>query len=178
MPKKRLRLYCGWTKVRYPSLRLASQTLIGIILELDFDKANEILFRLGIIYKQQSKYEESLACFDKILKNPPSPLAHADIWFQIGHVYEQQKDVSLVFFSESRFQTHAYQPFSMSKPRTRTNVLWRITLCMQRYFNNSGGYIIKMVPPSRTKILLFNTSQRVSNVVCVHFLQFSSETPR
>ncbi|KAJ3563468.1 hypothetical protein NP233_g8923 [Leucocoprinus birnbaumii] len=58
----------------------------------DFDKANEILFRLGIIYKQQAKYEESLACFDRILRNPPSPLAHADIWFQIGHVYEQQKD--------------------------------------------------------------------------------------
>lgn len=64
------------------------------LAELDFDKANEILFRLGIIYKQQGKYEESLSCFDRILRNPPSPLAHADIWFQIGHVYEQQKDVS------------------------------------------------------------------------------------
>lgn len=64
--------------------------------ELDFDKTNEILFRLGIIYKQQGKYDESLACFDRILRSPPSPLAHADIWFQIGHVYEQQKDVSFV----------------------------------------------------------------------------------
>lgn len=27
----------------------------------DFDKANEIYFRLGIIYKQQSKYEQSLS---------------------------------------------------------------------------------------------------------------------
>ncbi|KAJ7630409.1 TPR-like protein [Roridomyces roridus] len=53
--------------------------------DLDFDKANEILFRLGIIYKQQSKYDDSLNCFDRILRNPPSPLAHADIWFQIGH---------------------------------------------------------------------------------------------
>ncbi|KAH8109038.1 hypothetical protein DFH11DRAFT_1731451 [Phellopilus nigrolimitatus] len=35
---------------------------------------------------------ESLECFDCILRNPPSPLAHADIWFQVGHVYEQQKD--------------------------------------------------------------------------------------
>lgn len=60
---------------------------------LDFDKANEILFRLGIIYKQQGKYQESLECFDRILRNPPSPLAHADIWFQIGHVFEQQRDV-------------------------------------------------------------------------------------
>jgi general transcriptional corepressor CYC8 len=63
--------------------------------DLDFDKANEILFRLGIIYKQQGKYEESLTCFDRILRNPPNPLAHADIWFQIGHVYEQQKDVGV-----------------------------------------------------------------------------------
>ena len=67
-----------------------------IFAELDFDKSNEILFRLGIIYKQQCKYEESLACFDRILRSPPSPLAHADIWFQIGHVYEQQKDVSIL----------------------------------------------------------------------------------
>ena len=62
-------------------------------LDLDFDKENEILFRLGIIYKQQGKFSESLECFDHILRNPPSPLAHADIWFQIGHVFEQQKNV-------------------------------------------------------------------------------------
>lgn len=59
----------------------------------DFDKANEIYFRLGIIYKQQSKYGESLECFRWIVSNPPAPLNQTDIWFQIGHVYEQQKDV-------------------------------------------------------------------------------------
>jgi len=73
--------------------------------ELDFDKANEILFRLGIIYKQQGKYDESLSCFDRILRNPPSPLAHADIWFQIGHVYEQQKDVSSLPFYVPKFHS-------------------------------------------------------------------------
>lgn len=66
-------------------------------VHLDFDKANEILFRLGIIYKQQGKYAESLECFDRILRNPPNPLAYADIWFQIGHVYEQQRDVRVSF---------------------------------------------------------------------------------
>lgn len=60
----------------------------------DFDKANEILFRLGIIYKQQGKYNSSLEAFERILDKPPSPLAQGDIYFQIGHVYEQQKDVS------------------------------------------------------------------------------------
>ena len=49
--------------------------------DLDFDKANEILFQLGIIYKQQGKYDKSLTCFDRILRNPPNPLAHVDIWF-------------------------------------------------------------------------------------------------
>ncbi|KAG1825430.1 uncharacterized protein BJ212DRAFT_1258833 [Suillus subaureus] len=80
---------------RYGSLDHAEEAFASVLKmdkELDFDKANEILFRLGIIYKQQGKYDESLNCFDRILRNPPSPLAHADIWFQIGHVYEQQKD--------------------------------------------------------------------------------------
>ncbi|KAJ7071587.1 TPR-like protein [Mycena amicta] len=80
---------------RYGSLDHAEEAFSSVLRmdkDLDFDKANEILFRLGIIYKQQGKYDESLSCFDRILRNPPNPLAHADIWFQIGHVYEQQKD--------------------------------------------------------------------------------------
>ncbi|EIW86324.1 TPR-like protein, partial [Coniophora puteana RWD-64-598 SS2] len=80
---------------RYGSLDHAEEAFASVLKmekDLDFDKANEILFRLGIIYKQQGKYDESLGCFDRILRNPPIPLAHADIWFQIGHVYEQQKD--------------------------------------------------------------------------------------
>ena len=74
-------------------LLLFAPFLSAPALFVDFDKANEILFRLGIIYKQQGKYAESLECFDRILRNPPNPLAHADIWFQIGHVFEQQNDV-------------------------------------------------------------------------------------
>ncbi|KAL0945563.1 hypothetical protein HGRIS_014724 [Hohenbuehelia grisea] len=80
---------------RYGSLDHAEEAFASVLRmdkDLDFDKVNEILFRLGIIYKQQGKYDESLACFEQILRTPPSPLAHADIWFQIGHVYEQQKD--------------------------------------------------------------------------------------
>lgn len=88
-----LKMDKGWSSRPFSLALLCTD-----LAELDFDKANEILFRLGIIYKQQGKYEESLSCFDRILRNPPSPLAHADIWFQIGHVYEQQKDVSPRFF--------------------------------------------------------------------------------
>lgn len=61
-------------------------------MQPDFEKANEIYFRLGIIYKQQQKYTQSLECFKYIVKNPPRPLTEEDIWFQIGHVHEQQKD--------------------------------------------------------------------------------------
>ncbi|PPQ66769.1 hypothetical protein CVT26_009755 [Gymnopilus dilepis] len=80
---------------RYGSLDHAEEAFASVLRmckDLDFDKENEILFRLGIIYKQQGKFQESLDCFDHILRNPPSPLAHADIWFQIGHVFEQQKN--------------------------------------------------------------------------------------
>jgi len=82
-------------------------------MQPDFEKANEIYFRLGIIYKQQQKYPQSLEvslslpswpcrsrpltlaqCFKYIVQSPPPPLTEEDIWFQIGHVHEQQKDVS------------------------------------------------------------------------------------
>ena len=93
-PKRLFHLFSKWTKVGHCQVTFRPPPQVVTHCEdLDFDKANEILFRLGIIYKQQGKYDESLACFDRILRNPPSPLAHADIWFQIGHVYEQQKDV-------------------------------------------------------------------------------------
>jgi hypothetical protein len=34
-------------------------------------------------------------CFKYIVNSPPPPLTEEDIWFQIGHVHEQQKDVSI-----------------------------------------------------------------------------------
>ncbi|KAG8531069.1 uncharacterized protein KY384_004426 [Bacidia gigantensis] len=71
---------------RYGSLEHAEEAFSQVMhMQPDFEKANEIYFRLGIIYKQQQKYPSSL-------ENPPRPLTEEDIWFQIGHVYEQQKD--------------------------------------------------------------------------------------
>jgi hypothetical protein len=100
-------------------------------MEPHFDKANEIYFRLGIIYKQQQKYQQSLEvcytsqlhrarltkqCFQYIVGNPPQPLTQEDIWFQIGHVYEQQKDVS---------RSNLHQPFSklasLNLPKAHTD---------------------------------------------------------
>jgi hypothetical protein len=88
-------------------------------MQPDFEKANEIYFRLGIIYKQQQKYQQSLEvsrlnrearvtqtancfqCFRYIVSVPPTPLTEEDIWFQIGHVHEQQKDVNQLISSYS-----------------------------------------------------------------------------
>ncbi|ETW87651.1 hypothetical protein HETIRDRAFT_246092, partial [Heterobasidion irregulare TC 32-1] len=95
-PKENPKLWYGIGILydRYGSLDNAEEAFSSVLRmdKEDFDKSNEVLFRLGIIYKQQSKYDDSLRCFDRILRNPPSPLANADIWFQIGHVYEQQGD--------------------------------------------------------------------------------------
>lgn len=41
------------------------------------------------------------------MTDPPRPLTEEDIWFQIGHVHEQQKDVSLVPPSLGRDYTEA-----------------------------------------------------------------------
>lgn len=50
---------------RYGSYDYAEEAFSQVMqIQPDFDKANEIYFRLGIIYKQQSKFANSLeVCF-------------------------------------------------------------------------------------------------------------------
>ncbi|KAJ6439231.1 Histone-fold protein [Purpureocillium lavendulum] len=60
---------------------------ITLRIQPSFEKANEIYFRLGIIYKRKSKFKQSLGCFKYIVNSPPKPLTPDDIWFQIGHTY-------------------------------------------------------------------------------------------
>src|SRR5436305_15281278 len=46
---------------RYGSLEHAEEAFSQVMrMEPNFEKANEIYFRLGIIYKQQQKYHQSL----------------------------------------------------------------------------------------------------------------------
>lgn len=46
---------------RYGSLEHAEEAFSQVMsMQPDFEKANEIYFRLGIIYKQQQKYHQSL----------------------------------------------------------------------------------------------------------------------
>lgn len=39
-----------------------------------------------------TRFTKMAQCFRYILHNPPPPLTEIDIWFQTGHVYEQQKE--------------------------------------------------------------------------------------
>ena len=100
---------------RYGSYDYAEEAFSQVMnIPPSFERANEIYFRLGIIYKQQNKWSQSLdvsfilpnvdafssqsQCFKYIVNSPPGPLTQEDIWFQIGHVHEQQKDVG--FFQQ------------------------------------------------------------------------------
>ncbi|EUC54038.1 TPR-like protein [Rhizoctonia solani AG-3 Rhs1AP] len=57
---------------RYGSLEHLEEAFSSVLrMDQDFNKANEIFFRLGIIYKQQQKYEEAFKCFERICGNPP-----------------------------------------------------------------------------------------------------------
>ena len=49
---------------RYGSLEHAEEAFSQVMrMQPDFEKANEIYFRLGIIYKQQQKYQQSLEVY-------------------------------------------------------------------------------------------------------------------
>ncbi|EJT99045.1 hypothetical protein DACRYDRAFT_24125 [Dacryopinax primogenitus] len=81
---------------RYGSLEHAEEAFTSV-LRMEEGKpssfnTNEVYFRLGVIYKQQHKHDQSLECFQRIAEDPPQPLRPSDILFQIGHVYEQKGD--------------------------------------------------------------------------------------
>ena len=83
---------------RYGSLDYAEEAFAKV-LEIENSQdtllkedQNEIYFRLGIIYKHQNKYQQSLECFRFIINNPPPPLKECDIWFQLGQVCELMQD--------------------------------------------------------------------------------------
>lgn len=61
---------------RYGSLEHAEEAFSQVMrMQPDFEKANEIYFRLGIIYKQQQKYQQSLeVCKPEANFKPPKCL--------------------------------------------------------------------------------------------------------
>ena len=60
---------------RYGSLEHAEEAFSQVMrMQPDFEKANEIYFRLGIIYKQQQKYAQSLEVCRRRRRTPANLL--------------------------------------------------------------------------------------------------------
>ncbi|KAL0094606.1 hypothetical protein J3Q64DRAFT_1629680 [Phycomyces blakesleeanus] len=79
---------------RYGSLEHAEEAFSAVMkMDGKFEKANEIYFRLGIIYKQQQKFDLSLQyesaknAYEHVLSENPD---HAKVLQQLGWLYHQQ----------------------------------------------------------------------------------------
>ncbi|ORY97359.1 hypothetical protein BCR43DRAFT_438612 [Syncephalastrum racemosum] len=79
---------------RYGSLEHAEEAFSAVMkMDSKFEKANEIYFRLGIIYKQQQKFDLSLQyelakeAYERVLAENPD---HAKVLQQLGWLYHQQ----------------------------------------------------------------------------------------
>lgn len=168
---------------RYGSYDYAEEAFSQVMqIQPDFDKANEIYFRLGIIYKQQNKFPQSLEvclghsrhsrtaltnfqCFKYIVNSPPTPLSQDDIWFQIGHVHEQQKDVSVLIVSPSA-PTFANSDPSLTALRMLIIACWTTHQVMPRSFSNWAGFTTNKVMPMRFKSVPFSISRNRWGQVC------------
>lgn len=60
----------------------------------DFERADEVCFCMGIIYKEQGDYQSALQFFERVVAAaaPPPPLSSADALYQIGLVHIQMGD--------------------------------------------------------------------------------------
>ncbi|KAJ7832589.1 hypothetical protein B0H13DRAFT_1914947 [Mycena leptocephala] len=61
---------------------ISGESTLSLISSKDNKPENVIMGTVCGAPVQQGKYEDSLQCFDHILRNPPSPLDNGDIWFQ------------------------------------------------------------------------------------------------
>ncbi|KAH3766266.1 general transcriptional repressor [Pelomyxa schiedti] len=82
---------------RFGSNDHAEEAFMAVLkMDPDFEKASEIHYRLGMLYKQQpSKLSQALESFQQVCTKPPHPLSKVDIWTHIGNVYELQKEYEL-----------------------------------------------------------------------------------
>ncbi len=103
-----------------------------------------------------------IQCFKYIVSDPPRPLNEEDIWFQIGHVHEQQKDVSPLIWVLSLSNT----PPSLRAPRMLTDAYLSATRSTPKSCNSLAGYIIsratRTVASSKRLSTLSNLSALVS----------------
>ncbi|ORZ07864.1 hypothetical protein BCR42DRAFT_336167 [Absidia repens] len=80
---------------RYGSIEHAEEAFLAVTkMDPQFEKSNEIYFRLGIIYKQQQKfdlslqqYEQAKAAYEQVLTENPH---HSKVLQQLGWLFHQQ----------------------------------------------------------------------------------------
>jgi hypothetical protein len=107
-----------------------------------------------------------MQCFKYIVNDPPRPLNEEDIWFQIGHVYEQQKDVcrSLLKMDFLTNYFHSLNPLNQLIAES-----WRGIQSMPKSFNSSAGCITNRAIAMQARIKLLNTlSSRSAQVSLYH----------
>lgn len=100
MPRRRSRPCSRWT----PSLKRPAKSTFGWASSTSSNKSTRrasrsvlflcfFLFFFFLFLWVLTQLPRQ--CFQFIRTSPPAPLSEADVWFQIGHVHEQQKDLTL-----------------------------------------------------------------------------------
>lgn len=123
---------------RYGSLDHALEAFLLVLsIAPDFERADEVCFCIGIIYKEQQNFEEALRFFNKVVvaANPPPPLTRADGWYQIGHVSELKRDIPAAF--DMYRQALNENP---KHPKTLQNLGW-----LEYQHNNNSAEAIRLL---------------------------------
>ena len=80
----------------------ASQALDAVLrIEPKHERRDEVLFRLGLLFKAQHIRDRALECFSAISEDPPPPVNSLDVWFQIGHVHESVAPASALLAQQA-----------------------------------------------------------------------------
>jgi len=101
---------------RYGSFDHAEEAFTAVLkMDAKFEKANEIYFRLGIIYKQQQKFEQSL----KVRARHPLCPTPCDLCLH-HRLFALATDLgrfSPPLFCRAVFPVHLEQPAASARPR-------------------------------------------------------------
>eukprot|EP00178_Gracilaria_changii_P016717 TRINITY_DN48024_c0_g1_i1.p1 TRINITY_DN48024_c0_g1~~TRINITY_DN48024_c0_g1_i1.p1 ORF type:complete len:1424 (+),score=205.98 TRINITY_DN48024_c0_g1_i1:788-5059(+) len=123
---------------RYGSLDNALEAFLAVLsISPDFERADEVCFCIGIIYKEQQKFDEALKYFNRVVvaSNPPPPLTRADGWYQIGHVHQLKHDIGAAI--EMYKQALKENP---QHPKTLQNYGW-----LEHSHNNNAAEAIHLL---------------------------------
>lgn len=123
---------------RYGSLDHALEAFLLVLsIAPEFERADEVCFCIGIIYKEQQNFDEALRFFNKVVvaANPPPPLTRADGWYQIGHVSELKRDIPAAF--EMYRQALNENP---KHPKTLQNLGW-----LEHQHNSNSNEAIRLL---------------------------------